>query len=255
MCVSKEKTSPMSKQLFVLLISVLISSRLLAVEEYIIKSEVLDYNLKYWVHVPENKDQFMPVLYLTDGNGYKRNGIVSISKSLVKEGRVVPHIIVMVSAVNPDNPSQNRRNSQFLCNLRYVQFYQDELIPEIDQRYKTIQRPEGRAICGLSFGGLNAMYFAIQAPNTFGHIGIQSPAPHPCPSIYDDFKNAPKLPINIFLSTGTVNDKATATRRFKKILDQKGYEFTYLEVAEGHNWKNWRPMLDDILISFFGKAS
>ncbi len=211
--------------------------------------------MKYWVYVPDNVNEPLPVLYMTDGDGYKKNGIVSTSKSLVKAGEANPHIIVMVSAVDPDNPSRNRRNSQFLCNPNYVRFYKEELISEIDGRFKTITTAKGRGILGLSFGGLNAMYFAIQAHDTFHHIGIQSPAPHPCPSIYDDFRDSPKLPINIFLSTGAVNDKATATRRFKSILVEKGYEFTYLEVREGHNWRNWKPMLDDILVCFYGRKS
>lgn len=243
------------KKLLIGLTFVLSYTQLLAIEEFIIESKILGYNLKYWVHVPEGVTEPMPVLYVTDGNGYKRNGLVDVSQKLSEEGKIMPHIIVMVSAVNPDKPSENRRNRQFLCNSKYVKFYVNELIPEIDNRYKTIKEPEGRAILGLSFGGLNAMYFALQAYDTFGHIGIQSPAPHPCPTIYSDFQNSPKLPINIFLSTGTVNDKATATRRLKNILDQKGYDFTYLEVPEGHNWRNWKPMLDDILVCFFGKES
>ncbi len=243
----------MYKAISCFLFSFLFSTQLLAVEERIISSEVLGYKLKYWVHVPDGVTEAMPVLYVTDGNGYKRNGLVETSNSLVKRGKVDPHIIVMVSAVDPDNSSLNRRNSQFLCNPNYVRFYKEELIPEIDRRYNTIKEQKGRGILGLSFGGLNAMYFAIQGSDTFRNIGIQSPAPHPCPSIYDDFKKSPKLPINIFLSTGTVNDKATATREFKDILVEKGYEFIYLEVAEGHNWKNWRPMLGDILITFYGK--
>ncbi|MEP1096410.1 MAG: alpha/beta hydrolase-fold protein [Cyclobacteriaceae bacterium] len=230
------------------------STQLFAVEEHIIKSEALGYSLKYWIHVPDETTGPLPVLYVTDGNGYKRNGLVEVSKSLVKEGKIQPHIIVMVSAVDPNDRTRNRRNSQFLCNPKYVRFYKEELIPEIENTYQTIASPQGRGILGLSFGGLNAMYFAIQANDTFGHIGIQSPAPHPCPSIYADFQSNPRLPINIFLSTGTVNDKATATRRLKGILEQKGYDFTYLEVAEGHNWRNWGPMLDDILVCFYGNA-
>lgn len=243
----------MNRLVFSILFLLATCTQLFAVEEHIIESKVLGYNLKYWVHIPENVDGSLPVLYVTDGNGYKRNGLVDVSQSLVKSGKINPHIIVMVSAVDPDDRSKNRRNSQFLCNPKYVRFYKEELVPEIDQKYKTMASAEGRGILGLSFGGLNAMYFAIEANDTFRNIGIQSPAPHPCPSIYDDFKNAPKLPLNIFLSTGTVNDKASASRRLKSVLDEKGYDFTYLEVAEGHNWRNWGSMLDDVLISFYGK--
>ena len=140
----------------------------------------------------------------------------------------------------------------FFCNEKYLAFYKNELIPEIEEKYTTDASRSDRGILGLSFGGLNAMYFAIHGSDTFGKVGIQSPAPHPCPDIYSKFEKADKLPIEIFLSTGTVNDKERDTRRLKSILDQKGYEFKYMEVAEGHNWRNWKPLLDDILVHFYG---
>ncbi|MEP5610688.1 MAG: alpha/beta hydrolase-fold protein, partial [Cyclobacteriaceae bacterium] len=192
----------MKRHFVSLLLLFFVSTQLFAVEEHVIKSTILGYSLKYWIHVPENTTGPLPVLYVTDGNGYLGNGLVDVSKGLIKEGKINPHIIVMVSAIDPNNRSINRRNSQFLCNPKYVRFYKEELIPEIDRNNPTINGAEGRGILGLSFGGLNAMYFAIQANDTFKNIGIQSPAPHPCPSIYDDFQSSPRLPLNIFLSTG-----------------------------------------------------
>lgn len=238
-----------------LLISFVIAlgSNVSAAEEHIIKSKILGYNIRYWVHVPAGNYQNLPVLFMTDGQGYMGNGnMIKTSTSLINEGKVAPHLLVFVDAVNPDNPSQNRRNQQFLCNAKYLKFYQEELVPEIDSMYPTDKSRETRGILGLSFGGLNAMYFGLNGSEVFGKVGIQSPAPHPCPDIYTEFAKAGKLPLDIFLSTGTVNDKAGATRRFKAILERNGYQFEYLEVAEGHNWRNWKPMLDDILIYFYG---
>lgn len=226
----------------------------IAAEKYIIESKILGYKVSYWVHVPAGEARGLPVLYLTDGKWYKEDGeLIETSKSLLIKNKVVPHILVFVDAFNPDKPTQNRRNQQFLCNPKYVRFYREELVPEIDSKFPTDQSRATRGILGLSFGGLNSMYFALHASDIFGKVGIQSPAPHPCPDIYEDFAKVEKLPIDIFLSTGTVNDKAGATRRLKAILDRKGYQIKYMEVAEGHNWRNWKPMLDDILIYFYGK--
>lgn len=221
------------------------------VDELIIKSKHLGYNVRYWVYVPKNVTEKMPVLYVTDGRGYKANGLIRISASLVKENEIIPHIIVMVDAIDPDDQSINHRNSQFLCNADYLNFYKEELIPTVTQHYNTLDTREQRGILGLSFGGLNAMYFGLHGSDTFGKIGIQSPAPHPCPSIYSDYENSDQLPIDIFLSTGTQQDKATESRKFKHILEAGGYEFKYIEVSEGHNWNNWQPLLDDILLYFY----
>lgn len=226
------------------------------VDEHIIKSEVLGYDLRYWVYVPEGSgSRKLPVLYITDGRGYTNSGeIVELSQSLTNKGRVNPHILVLVDAVDPNDPSKNRRNNQFLCNPNYLEFYKKELIPTIDKDYPSDGTRENRGILGLSFGGLNAMYFAMHGNDQFGKIGIQSPAPHPCPDIYSKFEKSPRLPIDIFLSTGTVYDKARDTRRFKGILEKKGYDFKYMEVPEGHNWKNWKPLLDDVLLYFYGSG-
>ena len=223
--------------------------------QQIISSKVLSYDLRYWVHVPEGyEDTALPVMYVTDGKWYREGGqLLETSSKLISKGKVSPHIIVLVDAFDPHNSSVNRRNSQFLCNPRYVKFYREELIPKIEENFKVLQGKENRAILGLSFGGLNSMYFTANAGDFFGKVGIQSPAPHPCPDVYDAIKKATNLPEQVFLSTGTINDKARESRRLKAILEEKDLELSYIEVPEGHNWNNWRPLLDDVLIFFYGK--
>ena len=222
-----------------------------------IKSKVLGYDLQYWVHLPEGYSSNFkyPTLYVTDGIWYKNSGdMPTITDKLITDKMITSIVTIYVDAFDPDNSNSNRRNNQFLCNPDYVKFYQQELIPEIDKQFSTKANQSARGILGLSFGGLNSMYFGIHANDVFGKIGIQSPAPHPCPNIYDEYKTHSKLPIDIYLSTGTVNDKKDATRKLKKILEDKGYDFEYKEVAEGHNWKNWKPLLDDVLIHFYGES-
>ena len=223
-----------------------------AVDERIIESKHLGYNVRYWVYIPKKVTETMPVLYVTDGKGYKANGLIKVSEKLLRGDKVIPHVIVMVDTIDPDDPSVDHRNSQFLCNADYLNFYKEELIPRVEKEYNINTTRDQRGILGLSFGGLNAMYFALHGSDVFGKIGIQSPAPHPCPTIYTDIKNSPKLPVDIFLSTGIISDKEYETRKIKRILDSKGYDFKYIEVREGHNWANWAPLFDDILLYFYG---
>ena len=226
------------------------------IKKHRISSEVFGYDLQYWVQLPKgyDKERSYPSLYVTDGFWYKVDQrLPAVSTQLMADDKIEDLIIIYVDAFDPDNNRNNRRNSQFLCNPQYVKFYRQELIPAVDKRYATNANRETRGMLGLSFGGLNSMYFGLHANDLFGKIGIQSPAPHPCPAIYDEYASQPVLPIDIFLSTGTVNDKAKATRRLKKILEDKGYDFAYIEVEEGHNWANWAPLLDDVLLRFYGK--
>jgi enterochelin esterase-like enzyme len=55
----------------------------------------------------------------------------------------------------------------------------------------------------------------------------------------------------MFLSAGTKNDNLAAIKRFRRVLLSKGYDLTYVTVREGHDWKNWGPLLDDVLVTFF----
>ena len=96
----------------------------------------LGYDLQYWVQIPKGypEDQQFPTLYLTDGNSYKRNGLPETATELMETHKIEPIIIIYVDAVDPDNNRNNRRNSQFLCNPQYVEFYRDELVPEVDKK-------------------------------------------------------------------------------------------------------------------------
>ena len=53
------------------------------------------------------------------------------------------------------------------------------------------------------------------------------------------------------MSVGTVNDNTQASRQFMETLKFQGYDLTYCEVNEGHDWDNWEPLLDDVLYTFF----
>ncbi len=221
-----------------------------------IESQQLGYSLQYRVYTPQGYDrsQELPVIYLTDGQWYISQGqMVDILNKLISEEQIKPVLAVFIDNRDPDKLSKIRRNSQFLCNQTYVDFVSNELVPQIDKTYKTSKKSIDRGIMGISFGGLNAAFFGINASHTFGNIGMQSPALHPCPSIYEQYQSTPKLPIRIFLSTGAKNDTEIGTRQLKNILLKKGYTFDYHEVNQEHNWQNWRPLIDDALVYFFKK--
>lgn len=221
----------------------------------IIDSEILDYKLQYRVYVPEGYDDLanLPVLYVVDGQWYIGRGEVpQMLDQLIGEGKMEPVIAVFVDNRNPDDLNDNRRNRQFFCNTQYVQFFTDELIPEIDAQYKTAPDRTNRVILGLSFGGLNSACFGLHAHASFEGIAMQSPAMHPVPYIFSAYQDSTRLPIKVFLSSGTQNDNEARTRRLKSILEEKDYNLSYIEVPYGHNWQNWKPLIDDLLLFYFG---
>ena len=220
-----------------------------------IQSRTLGYKLQYRVYLPDGYDDALnlPVLYVTDGQWYiDRGEVPQVLDQLIADGTINPVIAVFVDNRDPDNLSNNRRNRQFFCNTQYIRFFTDELAPAIDTHYKTRADRTGRVILGLSFGGLNSACFGLHAHAAFEGIAMQSPAMHPVPSLFSAYQDSTRLPLKIFLSSGTKNDNEARTRRLKRILESKGYEMSYVEVPYGHEWANWKPLIDDVLRYYFG---
>jgi len=221
----------------------------------IISSETLGYSLQYRVYVPDSVESAseLPVLYITDGPGYIRNGQMrGVLDDLIETGKIEPVVAVFVDARDPDNLQTNRRNSQFLCNEDYLKFYVEELIPHVEESWPVGRTRNHRGILGLSFGGTNAACFGLMGYETFSDIGMHSPANHPVKELLPAYEEMPLLPLRMFLSTGNPNDNTKANRRFRSVLKEKGYTMKYIETREGHNWNNWRPLVDDVLLYFYG---
>jgi len=222
----------------------------------VMNSTNLNYKIQYKVYTPFGYDNLsnLPVIYVTDGHEYsdqKMGAIISVMDYLIETEKIVPIIAVFVDPRNPDNLSQNKRMDELTINQSYLNFYKNELIPQIDTNFKTSVNAYSRAILGTSLGGLNSAYFGINGSDYFGLIGIHSPAFWYKPEIYTLFENSEAKPLKIYMSTGVINDTEEGAMQMKQILTNKGYEFTYKEVNEGHSWGNWRALIDEVLLEFF----
>jgi S-formylglutathione hydrolase FrmB len=59
---------------------------------------------------------------------------------------------------------------------KYEAYILEELIPDVQQRYRTIEARYGRAIAGLSMGGYGAIKFGLKSPHTFAFAASTSGA-------------------------------------------------------------------------------
>lgn len=223
-----------------------------------IASAYLGYELQYRVYRPAgvSADDSLPTLYVTDGQGYlAQGGFKAVLDTAISSAAIEPVLVVFLDSRNPDKLEEDRRNSQFMCNSGFAEFFAKELIPAISRQQPVSLSREDRVILGLSFGGLNSACFGLMLSGGFSGIAMQSPASgdhlEVVRKLYED---KDPLPLKIFLSVGSRNDNTGAVKRFKKTLESKGYDLTYIKVTGEHNWDNWRPLLDDVLLTFFAKA-
>jgi len=220
-----------------------------------IESAVLGYALQYRVYTPDAPPgRALPTLYVTDGAWYLEQGRMrELLDEMIAAGRIEPLVAVFVDARDPDRLRTNRRNDQLICKSDYARFFAAELVPAIDASHPTRRDRDSRTILGLSFGGLNAACFGLSIPEVFAGIAMQSPASGEMVRIVGDaYRKADRLPLRMFLSVGTRKDNTGDGLRFRRILEDKGYELTFRQVPFGHDWSNWGPLLPDVLETFFG---
>jgi len=219
-----------------------------------ITSSALGHPLSYQVYTPPGYENLadLPVMYVTDGHAYaddRMGSMVPVMDNLIHEGKLRPMMAVFIDM---RVYGKNLRGDLLIMNPDFVTCVAEELVPIIDDQYRTSTDRWDRGMLGTSLGGLNSAWFAYQAHAVFGRIAIQSPAFHAGDGrIVGLFKNSPRLDVDIFMSWGTFNDFGETTRRFKNILDDKGYEYRHVVVNEGHSWGNWRALLDDVLVGFW----
>jgi predicted esterase len=125
-----------------------------------------------------------------------------------------------------------------------------ELVPAVDAAYKTDLSPDARALLGFSFGGMFAAHMGLAYADVFHQLAILSPY-ITAEWIYTGYQEAQRLPLEVFLSHGTYDERA-GSPRLRQVLEAKAYPLLYVETHAGHSYGNVRGLLDDLLIYFVG---
>ncbi|MBX7173331.1 MAG: hypothetical protein K1X72_20350 [Pyrinomonadaceae bacterium] len=196
------------------------------------------------IYVPDGfEKQPLPVMYLQDGNDYQTYGkSITIQRNLVKANKIKPFIMVFLTPAD--------RNKEYWANDDYAKFLAEEVVPFIDSKYNTIKSRDGRAVFGASLGGITAVNVALKYPNVFGRIGGQST------SFWIDneriVKDLEKLDgkteFKFYFDDGNL-EGTEDSQKVIKILQDKGFDVTYIESEAGHNWTAWRDRLADAFVA------
>jgi len=226
-------------------------------ESNLLVSSAMGYGINYKVYTPAGYDSLedLPTLYVTDGQEYvhpEMGNMINILDNLIYDKRIKPLIVVLIDPRNPDNVNENRRMTELVINPSYVKFVTEDLIPQIEVKYKVSKEADYRGILGTSLGGLNSAYFNAMAPGVFHLIGINSPAFQYKPEIYSIYDTLQTVPAKIIMTTGVIHDTEEGARKMKGIMEGKNYPLKYIEINQGHSWGNWESLLDDVLIYLYG---
>ncbi|MEO1257063.1 MAG: alpha/beta hydrolase-fold protein, partial [Bacteroidota bacterium] len=162
----------------------------------VINSSYLKRSVEIIIKKAKNSEGDLPIVYVTDGKKFIDNGLFAAIEKLQSIGKVPAAHYVFVSTVSPDD-QVDYRNEYFFCNPDYLTFFQRELIPQVEAEIGSSFSPTQRSLIGISFGGLNAAYFAAQdAP--FQNYALLSPVTYPCKELNQKIIFGPQRGLRIF---------------------------------------------------------
>ena len=240
-------------------------------------SPALGLERRMTVYTPvgyETSGKRYPVLYLLHGMGGDEEAWISLGRTaqildnLIAQGKARPMIVVMPNG-NASQEAAPRESSRGMVpptmqlpktmEGSYEQAF-PEIVKFIDKNYRTIKSKSGRAIAGLSMGGFHSLHISKQYPDMFNYIGLFSAAIMPnkevSSPIYENMEGKLKVqfdknPALYWIAIGKTDFLYKANEEYRKLLDEKGYKYTYYESDEGHIWKNWRIYLTEFVPMLF----
>jgi predicted alpha/beta superfamily hydrolase len=243
------------------------------------RSKILGNRRDVLVYLPRGYRRWSrkryPVLYLHDGqnvfdaatafNGVEW-GVDETAQRLIRLNLIEPLIIVAVANTGEERVHEyaptrgkfdKRRRSKGLLK-NYGRFLIEELKPFIDSKYQTKPDAESTALGGSSLGGLATLVLGLWFPDVFTRLAVLSPSVWWDDSaIYGMVESLQdKLPLKIWIDTGTQEEGWERARKLCALLIEKGWrlydDLQYSEIEGGdHSEGAWATRVDPALRFLF----
>jgi enterochelin esterase-like enzyme len=146
-------------------------------------SKIFDGTVRdYWIYVPAQYDAKKPacVMVFQDGGSYvdttKDFRVPTVFDNLIHKKEMPVTIGIFI---NPGNipaaeqgkkPRGNRSFEYDTLSDQYARFLEKEILPEVAKSYNLRADAAGRAICGISSGGICAFTVAWERPDLFSKV-------------------------------------------------------------------------------------
>ena len=240
--------------------------------------KTLPYNVLLPVNYnqPESRSKRYPVIYLLHGlTGHYTNWLEKTK--LVDYTAPYEFIIVM-----PEGNDAWYTDSATVPTDKYESYILQELIPDVEKRFRAISDAGSRAIAGLSMGGYGALKFGVKYPQQFVFVASMSGALGAASWTESDLKglefilrslqsvygseSSPTRAANdlgrlyrdlpaasiaslpyIYLDCGTEDQLLQVNRDFVAILMTRKIPHEYRQLPGGHSWTYWDSQVQEVL--------
>lgn len=225
------------------------------------KSDVTGRVKLCYVYTPagyEQNNESYPVLYLQHGGGEDENGwiwqgkLCNIADNLIAAGKAKPMIIVMNAGYAfPDSGIWHPALTAFTEEMPGC------CVDFIDKNYRTIADRKGRAMAGLSMGGMMTQHVVFAHPELFANAGIFSGGlviADRESDFSDVLLNKEKFAETfdlLFASCGEAEGMMNPIKESAEKIRNAGNPVETFFTEGGHEWKVWRRSLKELMVRLF----
>ena len=246
--------------------------------DYKLTSKLMGRDLPYRVTLPSayvaNDTKRFPVVYLLHGlMGHFNNWTdkTALEQYVREKGFIV---------VTPEGEDGWYTDSASKAGDKYESYIIQELLPEIDKKFRTVPDRQHRAIAGLSMGGFGSVKYGLKYPELFSFVGSFSGALGGATITEKEFpgaigktiaaifgpvgsatraSNDPFAIIRtaspekiksfpfIYLDCGTEDFLFQNNREFVALLVEKKVPHEYRQLPGAHDWKYWNTQVEEFL--------
>ncbi|MBS1603019.1 MAG: esterase [Bacteroidetes bacterium] len=223
-------------------------------------SPVLNAWRRVYIYTPPGYDQKTemkyPVLYILHGGGEDERGWAEqgranmILDNLIAAGKATPMLMVM--------PDANVGGGGMVFGENMLRTVEAEMersvIPYVEKEYRVRTDAGGRAMAGLSLGGIHTLYTGVHHADQFAYLGVFSsgwiqPVQADLARAQYDLMAKRADTINrqlkvFWISDGEKEDIAYRNcQAMLKEFDRLKIKYNYSEYPGGHAWPVWRNNL------------
>ncbi len=196
-------------------------------------------------------DKRYPVLYLLHGQTYTadqwiRLGAVEVANELILSGESMPFIIVF-----PDDRYWNQPSG-----AGFGERVTNDLVPYIDETYRTIPDPRFRAIGGMSRGAGWALQLGLTRPDLFSIIGLHSLAvfQRDASKVAGWIQDIPPASRpSIFIDIGEDDRELTSTQMIETIFTQFDLPHEWHLYSGDHTEEYWSAHVEEYIRWYVGQ--
>lgn len=252
------------------------------VEQHKLDSRLMKREMPYRVVLPTNykseadKKNSYPVVYLLHGLTGRFDNWTDKSK-LADYAAKYNYIIVTAEGNNGWYS-----DSATVADDKYESYIVQELISEIEKKFRASTNRNQRAIAGLSMGGFGAIKFGVKYPEKFAlvgsfsgalgagmwteaEVGTQGVIAESLNGVFgaansetrkqnDIFKLVKEMPADkiaqlpfVYLDCGTEDFLFQNNRDFVNLLVEKKVKHEFRQLPGAHDWKFWDAQIQEFL--------